>query len=37
MSKKNNPIGYTLSERKVGVGPNKGKLVIQAPLRAVIV
>lgn len=30
MSKKNKPIGYTLGERKVGVGPNKGKVVIQA-------
>ena len=30
MSKKNNPIGYTLGQRKVGVGPNKGKVVIQA-------
>jgi len=30
MSKKNKPIGYTLGERKVGIGPNKGKVVIQA-------
>lgn len=30
MSKKNNPIGYTLGQRKVGIGPNKGKVVIQA-------
>lgn len=30
MSKKNKPIGYTLGERKVGVGPNKGNVVIQA-------
>ena len=30
MSKKNKPIGYTLCERKVGVGVNKGKVVIQA-------
>lgn len=30
ISKKNKPIGYTLGERKVGVGPNKGKMVIQA-------
>ena len=30
MSQKNKPIGYTLGERKVGVGPNKGKVVIQA-------
>ena len=30
MSKKNKPIGYTLGQRKVGVGPNKGKVVIQA-------
>ena len=30
MSKKNKPIGYTVGERKVGVGPNKGKVVIQA-------
>ena len=30
MSKKNKPIGYTLGEHKVGVGPNKGKVVIQA-------
>ena len=37
MSKKNKPIGYTLGERKVGVGPNKGKVVSKPPLRAVIV
>ena len=30
MSKKNKPIGYTLGQRKVGIGPNKGKVVIQA-------
>ena len=30
MSKKNKPIGYTLGQRKVGVGPHKGKGVIQA-------
>ena len=30
MSKKNKPIGYTLRQRKVGIGPNKGKVVIQA-------
>lgn len=30
MSKKNKPLGYTLGERKVGIGPNKGKVVIQA-------
>ena len=30
MRKKNKPIGYALGERKVGIGPNKGKVVIQA-------
>ncbi|MDO4691376.1 MAG: DNA-binding protein [Porphyromonadaceae bacterium] len=30
MSKKNKPLGYTLGERKVGIGPNKGNIVIQA-------
>ena len=30
MSKKNKPIGYPLGQRKVGIGPNKGKVVIQA-------
>lgn len=30
MSKKYKPFGFTLSERKVGVGPNKGNVVIQA-------
>ena len=30
MSKKNKPIGYILGQHKVGVGPNKGKVVIQA-------
>nr|WP_314686027.1 DNA-binding protein [uncultured Porphyromonas sp.] len=30
MSKKNKPIGYTLGQRKVGIGLSKGKVVIQA-------
>lgn len=30
MSKKNKPLGYTLGERKVGVGTLKGQMVIQA-------